>query len=82
MSIETIKMSSRGQIVIPQSIRALIDAEEGTLFAVTGADDTVVLKKLTLPSKDQLLKELTAFAKESKKRLQKQGVTEADLRAK
>ena len=32
MPAETIKMSSRGQIVIPQDIREELKASEGTIF--------------------------------------------------
>jgi len=43
MVLETIKMSSKGQIVIPQDIREEINAGEGTLFVVIGNKDTVIL---------------------------------------
>ena len=82
MAIETIRMSSKGQVVIPFDIREEIDAQEGTLFAVIGSKDTIVLKKVETPSKEELIKGLTAIAKEGKKRLQGKGLSEADLWAK
>ena len=82
MTIETIKMSSKGQIVIPFDIRKEIDAQEGTLFAVVSSEDTIVLKKLETPSKEEMIKELVAIAKEGKRRLQGKRFSEADLRAK
>ena len=82
MAIETIRMSSKGQVVIPFDIRKEIDAQEGTLFAVIGSKDTIVLKKVETPSKEELIKGLTAIAKEGKKRLQGKGLSEADLWAK
>lgn len=81
MEIETVKMSSRGQIVIPQEIRESIGAGEGTLFAVTKTNDTLVLRKVTLPSKKELIDQLKRIAKEGKMRLEKRGVSEADLRS-
>ena len=77
--IETIKMSSKGQIVIPQDIREEIDAHEGTLFAVLGGRDSIVLKKIVTPSKEDLLKELKHIAKESRQRLEKKGIKESDI---
>lgn len=77
--IETIKMSSKGQVVIPQDIRDELRADEGTIFAVVGSKNTVVLKKVETPSKEELIKELESIAKEGKKRLQKKGVKESDL---
>jgi AbrB family looped-hinge helix DNA binding protein len=82
MAIETIRMSSKGQVVIPQSIRKMIDADEGTLFAVTGAEDTVVLKKLNLPTKEELINQLSVIAKEGKRKLQEKGISESDLHSK
>ncbi len=78
--IDTIKMSSKGQIVIPQNIRNGMHASEGTMFAVVGSDDTIILKKIQTPSKEEILKKLKVMAKEGKKRLKEKGFTEADLR--
>lgn len=78
MTVETVRMSSKGQIVIPQEIREEINAEEGTVFAVTGSKDTVILKKIPTPSKDELIRQLKAMAREGKARLQRKGVTKEE----
>ncbi len=80
--METIKMSSKGQIVIPQNIRNDLNAKEGTIFAVIRSSDTVILKKVVMPSKEDLIRDLKKMAKEGKKHLQAKGFTEADLRSK
>ncbi|MFC1753562.1 AbrB/MazE/SpoVT family DNA-binding domain-containing protein [Thermoproteota archaeon] len=80
MSIETIRMSSKGQVVIPQDIRESMKAKEGTLFAVVADDDTVILKKISTPSKEELIKSLGSIAKQAKTKLKKRGIIEADLR--
>ena len=47
MSIETAKMSHRGQIIIPKDIREMIGATDDTIFAVSTIDkDTIVMKKI------------------------------------
>ena len=79
MAVEIIKMSSKGQIVIPQDIRAEIHASEGTIFAVISERDSIVLKKVATPSKEDLISELQNIAKEGKKRLEAKGVKEADI---
>jgi len=79
MSVGTVRMSSKGQIVIPQDIREEINADEGTIFAVTGSKDTVILKKISTPSKDELIKQLRTLAKEGKSRLQGKGIREEDI---
>jgi len=82
MNVETVRMSSKGQVVIPLEIREEVHVEEGTLFAVVGSHDTIILKRITTPSKDELIKELGSFAKKAKMKLQRKGFTEEDLQAK
>ena len=77
MTIETTKMSSKGQIVIPQDIREEINAKEGTIFAILGSNDTIILKKIETPSKETLIKELTNIAREGRKRAEKLGIKKA-----
>lgn len=66
-NIEITSVSSRGQIVIPQSLRDRLKIHEGEKFVVIGEDNTIVLKKLEMPSFrgiDKLLKKTREFAKE------------------
>jgi AbrB family looped-hinge helix DNA binding protein len=79
MAVEMIKMSSKGQIVIPQDIRAEICASEGTMFAVVSGRDSIVLKKVATPSKEELICELREIAKDGRKRLEAKGIKEADI---
>ena len=77
MPVETIKMSSRGQIVIPQDIREEIKASEGTIFSVVSAKDTIILKKVATPSKEDLIREIESIAIEGRKRAEKLGIKES-----
>ena len=79
MAVEMVKMSSKGQIVIPQNIRAEICASEGTMFAVVSGRDSIVLKKVAIPSKEELICELREIAKEGRKRAEKLGIKESDV---
>ena len=79
MPAETIKMSSRGQIVIPRAIREQFKASEGTIFSVVSAKDAIILKKISTPSKEELIKELVAIALEGRKRAEKLGIKESDV---
>ena len=79
MPAETIKMSSRGQIVIPRDIREELKASEGTIFSVVSARDTIILKKISTPSKEELIKELGAIALEGRKRAEKLGIKESNV---
>lgn len=79
MAVETIRMSSKGQIVIPQDLRDELGVHEGTLFAVVGSKDTIILKKIATPSKEEILRNLERIAKKAKAHLQSKGFTEKDL---
>lgn len=79
MAIEITKMSSRGQIVVPQEIRNKLNMQEGTTFAIFGTKNTIILKKIETPSKEELIKDLEMIAKEGKKRAEKIGLKENDI---
>ena len=44
------RMSSKGQIVVPKSLRDALGLDVGELFAMFGEEDTIILKKIDLPS--------------------------------
>jgi len=56
--MEIAKVSSKGQIVIPQSIREKLKVEEGNMFAVVSCNGTLILKKMENPLKPEDLKTL------------------------
>ena len=82
MSVETVRMSSKGQVVIPQCVREDLHASAGTVFAVVGTSDTIVLKKIATPSREELIKDLGLFARKASKALKSKGFSEKDLQAK
>ena len=49
-TLATTRMSSKGQIVIPEAIRKKLNLKEGAQFVVVGEDDVVILKEITAPS--------------------------------
>jgi AbrB family looped-hinge helix DNA binding protein len=46
----TTKMSSKGQIVIPEEIRRQLGLRAGTQFVVIGEGDVVILRSISPPS--------------------------------
>jgi len=74
-NVEITSVSSRGQVVIPQSLRDRMKIHTGEKFVVIGENNTIVLKKLEMPSFsgiDKLLKKTRDFAK-------KRGIKESDV---
>ena len=67
-NVEVTSISSRGQVVIPQNLRNRMGIHTGEKFVVIGEEDTIILKKLEMPSFDginKLLKKTRDFAKNS-----------------
>ena len=73
--VQVTTTSPKGQVVIPQEIREQMKIESGTKFAVYGRGDTIIFKKMELPTvKDfeKLVKFGRNFAKEK-------GIKEKDV---
>lgn len=52
-AVSTTKMSSKGQIVIPEEIRNKLGLRAGSKFLVLGEKDVVILKTISPPSIDE-----------------------------
>ena len=60
------KMSSKGQVVIPEAIRKQLGLQPGTRFLVVANQDAILLKEITPPSIEdfgELLDELRKQAR-------------------
>lgn len=75
-AVDVTKMSSRGQVVIPQDIRNTLGLENGTRFVVYGQGDTVVLKRVGRPSADEGRRLLAA----SRKLARRAGIKRASVK--
>jgi len=53
-TVATTRMSSKGQVVIPEGVRKALGLEVGAQFVVMGDGDTVVLKRIAVPAKSEL----------------------------
>jgi AbrB family looped-hinge helix DNA binding protein len=73
----TTKLSSRGQVVIPEEIRNNLGLSEGDQFLVIGEGDAVILKTITPPKLEEF-QELLSQARTEAKRA---GIKKADLKS-
>ena len=51
-NVSTTKMSSKGQVVIPEIIRKKLNLKPGSQFVVVGDKDVVILKNISPPNLD------------------------------
>ncbi len=66
-NLATTKMSSKGQVVIPEVIRKTLGLENGCQFLVLGEKDAVILKTISAPSKKEFGSLIAKARKEAKK---------------
>jgi AbrB family looped-hinge helix DNA binding protein len=69
------KISSKGQVVIPKVVRDLLDIKEGEVFAVLGWRDTIIMKRVDLPSKG----DLEEILKRGHEHAREKGITREDV---
>ncbi len=70
-SVSITRLSSRGQIVLPTSLRETLGLKVGEVFALFGENDTVILKRVDIPSK----KEFESLMEWGESFAQKKGVS-------
>ena len=66
--IATTRMSSKGQVVIPEAIRKQLGLKSGSQFVVVAGKDAVILKAVTPPSMEDF-DELIAEARRQARRV-------------
>lgn len=74
-NISTTKMSSKGQVVIPDDIRKQLNLKPGAQFVVVGKKDVVILKNISPPSLDEF-EDLIA---EARKKAKQAGMKKSDI---
>ncbi|MGA2954642.1 MAG: AbrB/MazE/SpoVT family DNA-binding domain-containing protein [Thermodesulfobacteriota bacterium] len=65
-NVATTKMSSKGQVVIPEDIRRQLRLKAGSQFIVLGKDDVVILKAISPPAMEEFDSLITAARKGAK----------------
>ncbi len=74
-SISTTKMSSKGQVVIPENIREKLNLKQGQEFVVVGNRDVVILKSI----KSVSMANFDTLIATSRKQARKVGLTKQDV---
>lgn len=75
-TVATTRLSSKGQVVIPEDVRKALGLEVGERFVVMGDGDTVVLKRIAVPAKS----ELKALIGKVRSQARRAGVRSADVK--
>jgi len=73
--LSTTKMSSKGQVVIPEEIRDRLGLKPGDQFVVLGDKDVVILKTLSAPS----MSEFDSLVKDARSQAREAGMKRSDV---
>jgi AbrB family looped-hinge helix DNA binding protein len=76
-NIATTKMSSKGQVVIPEEIRKRLKLKKGSQFVVVSEKDVVILKAISPPSMD----EFDALIADARKKAKEAGMKRSHIEA-
>lgn len=74
-TLATTRMSSKGQIVIPEPIRKRLNLKAGAQFLVLGENDVVILKAITAPSMD----DFDALIQQARQQAKLAGLKRSDI---
>ncbi|MBI2576432.1 AbrB/MazE/SpoVT family DNA-binding domain-containing protein [Candidatus Woesearchaeota archaeon] len=76
MQVELTRISEKGQVVIPSSLRNEMGIRKSDQFMVFGGDGTVILKKI---EKQSIKKTFDEMAKPLREAARQSGLTKADI---
>lgn len=76
-SLATTRLSSKGQVVIPEEVRNQLGLLEGTQFVVMGQRDVIILKVVT-PTP---MSHFNGLIKEVRKEARRSGLQKKDIKA-
>jgi AbrB family looped-hinge helix DNA binding protein len=76
-NIATTKMSSKGQVVIPEDIRKRLKLKAGSKFIVVGENDVVIFKAIAPPSMEQF----DSLIAEARSQARQAGLKKTDITA-
>lgn len=76
-TLATTRMSSKGQIVIPENIRKQLNLKEGTQFVVVGENDVVMLKTIEPP----IIEDFDNLIQQARAQAKNVGLKKSDIKA-
>ena len=76
-SLATTRMSSKGQVVIPEEVRDRLGLKAGTQFVVVGNRDAVILKAISAPP----AREFNDLIAQARRQARRAGLRRSDVKS-
>ena len=77
--VMTTKMSSKGQVVLPEALRQMYGWESGTAFTILTYKGSIIMQPLKTPTEDEIAAEFEAAFEESRRQAKAAGMTPMDI---
>ncbi len=77
--VMTTKMSSKGQVVLPEALRQMYGWESGTAFTVLVYKGSIIMQPLKTPSEEELAAEFEDAFEESRRQAKEAGMSPRDI---
>jgi len=74
-TLSTTRMSSKGQVVIPEDVRKSLHLQSGAQFVVLGENDVVILKTISRPS----MSDFNSIIVKARKQARRAGFKKTDI---
>lgn len=74
-TLATARMSSKGQVVIPEEVRNKLGLTAGSQFVVVGENDVIIMKTIKQPS----MRDFDTLIKKARKQARSAGMTKSDI---
>lgn len=78
-SVMTTKMSSKGQVVLPEALRQMYGWGSGTAFTILAYKGSIIMQPLKTPTDDEIAAEFEEAFAESRRQTREAGMTPADI---
>ena len=78
-NVMTTKMSSKGQVVLPEALRQMYGWGSGTAFTVLAYKGSVIMQPLKTPTEEEIAAEFEEAFAESRRQARDAGMTPADI---
>lgn len=79
VSVMTTRMSSKGQVVLPEALRQMYGWGSGTAFSVLVYKGSVIMQPLKTPTDEEMAAELEEAFAESRRQAKDAGLTPMDV---
>ena len=78
-NVMTTKMSSKGQVVLPEALRQMYGWGSGTAFTILAYKGSIIMQPLKTPTDDEIAAEFEDAFAESRRQAMDAGMTPMDI---